>query len=185
MKRCLLLSFFCLTIITRPCFSQSADSVKKHDTITTQTRTTQQDTVDPDEEFNVFLFGLFFGTMAVTMIVAVIGIILVGFVILGLMALVAWGIVSVAALRGWYKKSVGSAVRTAIYLIGMIGGAVVGLALSWLIQFIWKWSSNAATVWLTGSISGAAGGIVAAITGIWLVRKAWAYMLTKVRRGFP
>lgn len=187
MKCCLFLFLLCFGTITPPCLGQSGDSTKKGDIITTQTEATQQNAVNSvdDEEFNVFLFGLFFGTMAVTMIVAIVSVIVAGLAILILMGLITWGIVSVAVLRGWYKKSIGSGVRTAVYLVGMIGGVAVGLALSWLIQFIWKWSPNALMVWLTGSIGGAIGGTVAAITSIWLARKAWMQILTSVHRRFP
>ena len=137
---------------------------------------------EDDEEFNIMLYGLFVGTIALSFVIGILGIIITFLLVFIAAALISAGIISVGALRAYQTKSLSSGIRTIVYLCCATGGVIAGTTLSWITQWIWHWSESISTVWIAGIIGGLLGGLIAAAAGMWIVRKAWQ---TMVRRDNP
>lgn len=148
---------------------------QKVDSATTQQPaiSSQNQNADTDEEFNVFLFGIFFGAMMLCVAAAFIASIFALTVILFLLVFVAAGILTVSALSAWYKQSIKAGLRTGIYITASLAGALFGVAASYFADLIFDWSDSVAAIWLVGILSGIVAGITGAAVAIWLAGKIW------------
>ena len=124
----------------------------------------------PDDEFNVFLWGL--GTAFVCIVIGatLAGSLIATLFLLSVFLLVSAGVLSVGVLVGFYRRSVAAGFRTVLMIACIGGGMLCGAIAFWLINRIFDIHLLPLTALLTGALSGLVGGLLLGITLFSIIR---------------
>lgn len=140
-------------------------------------QTTQTDTPPDDMPF-IFVLALAF--MSIMAGGFIIGFITICILLAGMLALIMVGILSSSVLVGIYKKSFLAAFRTFLLLACGIFGALSGLCGFYLINSIFELNISGPIVAAIGSIGGALGGIILALSVVGVLRLFFAFTTKKL-----
>lgn len=178
-----LIQIIILTLILAAPFSlqsqSRSDSIPATGSVTTSPHTNNYES---DEEMNLFLSVFALLAISVMAGVAVITIGLALIVLVAIVALIGAGILSASIGVGLYKKSVQAGVRTAVILLMMLVCAVGGAALSWILSKLFDVQISIKTITLIGAGAGALGGMLAAFSIFWLIRKIFNVLRDKMEK---
>lgn len=127
----------------------------------------------------------FLGIMALALIAMITAGFIVGFigmclVLAGMLTLIMAGILSSSLLIGIYKRSFTAAFRTFLLLACGIFGALSGLCGFYLINIIFELHISGPIVAAIGSIGGALGGIILALSVVGVLRLFLAFATKKL-----
>jgi hypothetical protein len=179
LRFCLFLLLFIISMMADAQPPQQADSIARQPNSTL----VQAPDSPSDDDFNVFLF-----VFAATALSLIAGITLAGAlvslaVVLFLILLVGAGILSVSVYMGVIRKSAMAGVRTGVYLVCAIAGAIAGAAAFWIIAQLFDLSVRSEIALLTGTACGVLGGILWAYLLMWMGKKFKNYFYRKYAGG--
>lgn len=170
MHRISILFLICSILFIQPfdALAQVANSLQSD---TTSVQSEQVNNVQPDEEMDMFLFGIMFAGMCLMLGISILTIVAVLFLLLCVLALIGAGVLSVSVGVGVYRKSLASGVRTAVYVLGALIGCIGGAALSWAVRELFNIRIESETAILVGSVAGIIGGTLGAISIIFITTR--------------
>jgi hypothetical protein len=132
-----------------------------------------------DEEFNVFLFMFALAVLSLMTGCLIAGIIIVVSCVLLLLALVSFGIISVSLLTGYYRRSVSAGFKAFVMLSSCVAGTLAGFLGFTLIVKLFKLNVSDQQMLITGSVSGAVGGLLLGWVAYKIIRIGLKWGLTK------
>ena len=136
--------------------------------------------MQPEEEFNVFLFAIAIAFLCIVVGAALFGSIVVSFAMLVLFGLVTAGILSAGVLVGLYRKSIGAGFKTVMAITGCLSGILIGEIAFYLINRFYHLHLSGIAVLGIGGFCGLVAGMVLGIVLFMLIRVFLNYCRTKL-----
>jgi hypothetical protein len=182
--RALIIAIFCLLVTILPAYSIAQDTIitQRHshafDTAVIKS-TDAANTVQPDDEFNLFLLA--FGLAGMCFIAACffVGVIAAIVIVALTIFLISVGIISTSLFVGWYKRSFSTGFKLFWVISGTICGLIFGAVSLGVVAHLMKLHLTTAT--LSGGIIGLLTGALVGHMIYKLLRIGFKFIATKFK----
>ena len=156
------------------------DTATQKDTGATASSTLTSPTRPDDDEFNVFLLALGTAFVCIVLGATLAGSMLATLFLLGVFLLVSAGVLSVAILVGFYRRSMAAGFRTMLMIVCIGGGVCCGAVAFWLINRVFDIHLQPLTALLLGAFSGLVGGLLLGLVLFTIIRLFLNYCRKKL-----
>lgn len=171
-----ILLIFTTTLITQ---GQITDSAKQRSAQTDSVANSMNHDLEPEDDFapGLLIFALvFIGIIAGA---AAFGVAMTTIAMLGIFAMVSFGIVSASIIAGLYTRSVTKGFKVFFILCSIVVGGLFGCTVLYTLNFFTQWY-NVDDAILMGSAFGLVAGLTGGMITLYFLKRLVAWLKTKI-----